>query len=86
MQPAAGKHKGLSLEKGKKVFDAKLYGACKALELAQEMETTEPVTVLLDSQSAIIQHTEPGPGRELALRAQNVARELAACGREPTVQ
>ena len=40
---------GYRWERVKRPFDAELYGACKALELAQEMGGLGPVTVLLDS-------------------------------------
>jgi hypothetical protein len=76
------------LGKGKEVYDAELYGACAALEIAQSVAQEGPVTVLLDSQAAIsrLRHLEPGPGQALAARAHQAAQILRAQGREPTIQ
>jgi ribonuclease HI len=78
----------IPLGRGKEVFDAELYGACVALEIAQSMLQEGPVTVLLDSQAAIsrLRHLEPGPGQALAARAHQAAQSLQAQGREPTIQ
>jgi hypothetical protein len=45
--------RGVPLGIGKEVFDAKLIGACKALELALKIRDRGPVMVVLDSQTAI---------------------------------
>ena len=65
----------IPLGKGKEVFDAELYGACMALEVAQTLQQEGPVTVLLDSQAAIsrLSHLELGPGQALAARAHKAA-------------
>jgi hypothetical protein len=51
------------------VFNAELLRACRALELSKTLQNNRKVTVLLDSQAAIIQiqDTEPGPGQALAI-------------------
>ena len=41
------------LEKGLEVFDAELHGACRALEIAQNLKNDERVTLFLDSQAVI---------------------------------
>ena len=68
----------IPLGRGKEVFDAELIGACEALERAQSVDNSKRVTVLLDSQAAIaqLQHTDPGPGQALALRAHEAATWL----------
>ena len=71
-----------------KVFDAELHDVCSALEIAQRWVCDGKVTVFLDSQAAIrrLQHTEPEPGQELAMRAQAAARRLQAQQVTVTVQ
>ena len=68
----------IPLGRSKEVFDAELQGVCRALELAQAMGENRQVTVFVDSQAAIsrLQHTEPGPGQALALRAHRAAKRL----------
>ena len=68
----------LPLGKGIEVYDAELHGACAALEIAKSLGNNVRVTVFLDSQAAIkrLQHTLPGPGQALALRAHRAARQL----------
>ena len=39
---------------GKELFDTKLMEACNALEIALKDQDQGPVTVLLDSQAAIV--------------------------------
>ena len=76
------------LEKELEVYDAELHGACRALEIAQNLENDGRVTLFLDSQAAIkrLRHVEPGPGQELAIRTQEAARRLQMQGVEVTVQ
>ncbi len=70
------------------MFDAELHGVCSALEIAERLECDGRATVFLDSQAAIrrLQHTEPGPGQELAMRAQATARRLQTQQVEVTIQ
>jgi ribonuclease HI len=76
------------LGKRVEVFDVELHDVCSALEIAERLECDGRATVFLDSQAAIrrLQHTEPGPGQELAMRAQATARRLQAQQMEVTVQ
>ena len=78
----------IPLGKKLKVFDAELHDVCSALEIAERLKSEERTTVFLDSQAAIrrLQHTEPEPGQELAMRAQATARRLQAQQVEVTVQ
>jgi ribonuclease HI len=80
--------RGVPLRTGKEVFDAKLIGACKALELALKSQDRGPVTVLLDSRVAIswIQHQGIGLGQGLAIWAHKIAHALRAQGRMATIQ
>jgi ribonuclease HI len=70
------------------VFDAELHGVCEALEIACSLGDNGQITVFLDSQAAIsrIQHTEPGPGQSLALRAHTAATSLQERGLQVTVR
>ncbi|KAJ5910757.1 uncharacterized protein N7473_000060 [Penicillium subrubescens] len=66
------------LVKGREVFGTELVVAVQALQAAQKMNGSGPITVLLDSQAAIarLRHTQAGSGQELTLRAHAVARAL----------
>ncbi|KAI9037195.1 ribonuclease H family protein [Aspergillus affinis] len=56
--------------------------------MAKKVGSQGPVTILLDSHSAIarLQHTQTGPGQALVVQAHMAAQELQAQGREPTIQ
>jgi len=47
------KTQSFPLGKGHEVFDAKLLGVVRALQLAEKVGDQRPVTILLDSQAAI---------------------------------
>ncbi|QKX53974.1 uncharacterized protein TRUGW13939_01054 [Talaromyces rugulosus] len=72
---------------GFEVFDAELIGVVEALEWALAENLRGPIRVFLDAQAAIgrLQHTQPGPGQALALRAHDLAKELQATGRRVTI-
>jgi hypothetical protein len=68
--------------KGREVFGTELVVAVQALQAAQKMNGSGPITVLLDSQAAIarLRYTQAGSGQELTLRAHAVARALQERG------
>jgi ribonuclease HI len=72
---------------GFEVFDAELIGVVKALEWALADNLIGLIRVFLDAQAAInrLQHTRPGPGQALTLRAHNLARELQATDHRVTI-
>src|SRR5699024_9400819 len=78
----AWKTQGIPLGKGHEVFDAELLGVVQALQVAGKMGDQRPVTILLDSQSAIarLRHTQPGPGQALAIQAHAIAKRLHTQG------
>jgi hypothetical protein len=57
------------LGKGKEVFNAELLRACRTLKLSKTLKNNSRVTVLLNSQTAIIQiqNTESGPDQALVI-------------------
>jgi len=75
------------LGKGYEVFGAELLGIVQALQVARETDQ-RPITILLDSQAAIVRlpHTQPGPGQALVIQAHAIAKRLPAQGRQPTIQ
>jgi len=72
---------------GFEVFDAELVGVVEALEWALVAKLIGPIRVFLDAQAAIsrLQHTNPGPGQALTLRAHDLARELQNMGSSVTI-
>jgi ribonuclease HI len=67
--PGMWKTKQIPLGQGKKVFDAELAGACKALEITEQLGYKGSIKVLLDSQAAIarLQDNRTGPGQGWAI-------------------
>jgi len=82
------KTQGFPLGKGHEVFDAELLGVVRALQLAEKVGDQRPVTILLDSQTAIVRlrHTHSGLGQALEIQAHAIAKRLHTQGRQPTIQ
>ena len=78
----------LRLGRRKEVFDTELTEACEALRLARSLQSTGPVTVFLDSQTAInrLQHAEPGTGQEIVIEAWKAAKALAVEDRKLVIR
>lgn len=81
------KTKQLYLGKREKVFNVELAGACKALEMSEQLEYKGPITILLDTQTVIarLKDNSTGPEQIWATQTQNIVQRLEAEGCQITI-
>lgn len=82
------KIKQIFLGQEKEVFNTDLVGACKVLEIAEQLGYKGSIRILLDPQVAIarLRDNRAGPGQGWASQAQDIARRLRNRGFQTTIQ
>ena len=69
------------------MFNVELAGACKALEMSEQLEYKGPITILLDTQTVIarLKDNSTGPEQIWATQTQNIVQRPEAEGCQITI-